>query len=230
MRRSVSAVGQQPVRLVVTTRVAPGDLHFPAVDVEDYRLVLEEQSGLDIAQVGGTAKGVARGGNVVVPQHGVRPVAGVQPAELGDQRAHAPPAADQVSGYRDEIEVGAGRPVDCLAEGAAVQRDGAEVKVGDVENSEAVELGRKARDRRLLLEQLDPLGLEKPPREPGRGHYRDRDEDPSHLDARPLVGVLTGDGCDQAGRRDRLQAVPAGTGKSERDDPAPRRSRQPWVR
>jgi DNA-3-methyladenine glycosylase len=42
--------------------------------------------------------------------------------------------------------------------------------------------------------------------------------------------VLVGDGCDQAGRRDRPQPVPVSTGKGERGDPAPCRSRQPRVR
>ena len=49
-------------------------------------------------------------------------------------------------------------------------------------------------------------------------------------DVWPVTGVLVGDGCDQAGRRDRPQPVLVSTGKGERGDPAPCRSRQPQVR
>ena len=41
--------------------------------------------------------------------------------------------------------------------------------------------------------------------------------------------MLDGDGCDQAGRRDRSQRAPEGARRDERGDPALRRSRQPRV-
>ena len=97
----------------------------------------------------------------------------MQPAELAGQRGDAALPADQVAGDGDEVELLRRRPVDRLPQGPAVQRDGAEVEVGDVEDPEAVELRRQARHGRLPLQVLDPLRLEERPREPGRGDRHD---------------------------------------------------------
>jgi hypothetical protein len=49
-----------------------------------------------------------------------------------------------------------------------------------MEDAPTVERERKTGDRRIALEELDPLRLEEPPRESRRRDDRDRDEDPSH--------------------------------------------------
>ena len=72
--------------------------------------MLQELAGLDLAQVRGTAERVARRGDVVVPEHDVRPVARVQPRQLAGEDGDAALAADQVAGDGDEVELLPGRP------------------------------------------------------------------------------------------------------------------------
>ena len=80
----------------------------------DDRFVLEQQGGLDAAQVGRAAERVAGRGDVVVPQYGIGAVAGPQPGQLALEGARSPSAADEVAGDGDEVEIARRRPVDRL--------------------------------------------------------------------------------------------------------------------
>ena len=183
-------VGQRAVRLPVAPRIAPGHLDPPAVVPDAHGLVLQEHRRVHPAQVGGTAEGIPGRSHVVVPEHGVGAVAWMKPAELPPQRAHAALPADEVAGDGDEVELLRRRPVDGLAEGAAVQRDGAEVEVGDVQDPQAVELRRETLHGRVALQVLDPLRLEERPRESGRRDHCDGDEEPGHLSSLELAPEL----------------------------------------
>ena len=135
-----SGVGKRPVRLAEAPRVAPGDLHHPAPDLEGARCVLQQLAGLHLAQVRGTAERIARGRHVVVSEDHEDPGARPEPRELTPQRAHAALPADEVAGDRDEVERLRRCPVHGFPQSAAVQRDRAEVEVRDVQDPEAVEL------------------------------------------------------------------------------------------
>ena len=67
--------------------------------------MLEQDGALKAAQIGRPAERVARRGDVVVSQHGVRAVPRAQPPKLRDERPNAPAPADQVAGDRYEVEV-----------------------------------------------------------------------------------------------------------------------------
>ena len=95
------------------------------------------------------------------------------PGKPGDgplERRLSAPVREQIACDRDEVGIALLRPAQSALEGEPVQRELAEVEVGQVEDPQAVELGWEPGERELELGELDPLGLEGRP-----GERRSRD-------------------------------------------------------
>ncbi len=87
------AIGERPVRLTMTAWVAPGHLDRPASDARGSTdSCSSSTAALEVAQIGRPAERVARRGDVVVSEHGVRAVARAQPPELASRASERPGA------------------------------------------------------------------------------------------------------------------------------------------
>jgi hypothetical protein len=172
-------IGESLDRVIATARVGADDLDRSPSDLQLRRSVLEEAGAVpaDVGELGRTAEGVSRGGDVVIAENGEDAVMGVEPGETLPQNRLPATAADEIAGHGDEVEFTLFGPRERLVERAAVEGDGAEVEVGEVEDAKAVELGRQPADRDVPLEQLDPLGFEERPSEARRAQSHGAEHD-----------------------------------------------------
>src|SRR5207247_8162095 len=92
--------------------------------------------------------------------------------QCGDGRSQLRMAAvqgEEGAGEDEEIAGRRARPANRTRGRAAVERERAEVEVGEMDDREPVQFLRQPFQRDLDLDQLEPLGLEERPAESRRG-------------------------------------------------------------
>jgi hypothetical protein len=139
---------RQPVRVGAPEHVRGGaharDLHAHAARFEDVSRVAEEVDArvVEVSDVARLAEGIARLGDVVVPEHGVGAVAGAKPPEAPAERRLPARMSEEIAGHDHEVGVAALGPRDGAREGTRVQPERAEMEVGEMEDPQPVQLGR----------------------------------------------------------------------------------------
>jgi hypothetical protein len=146
--------------------IGAGHVNAPSTHLERLALVRQQSGRRQVGDARPLGERVARDGEVVVAED--REGRLRQPCEQRAQTRLARTAREQVAAETDEVGLPLGRPLDGALDRDRSARGQAEMKVGEMDDAQAVELVREPLQPDLDAAEPYPAGLEPAPGDGGR--------------------------------------------------------------